>query len=152
MRHSYVIHGPVIFPIAALTFCFPSYFGLGCPASHKGRDDYGKLLNSIPKGRDRQAETQHPTAKGWGWGAPPWRFREGAEMEKWKLGSQTQPPWPMAHAHRSWTAVPTSWEAQGRWSSTLAAELLLCGFHIWRRSREQGHSLSKDKPFLESPY
>ena len=38
-------------------------------------------------------------------------------MEKelrWKLGSQTQLPWLLAHPHCSWMVLPVFWKAPGQ--------------------------------------
>ncbi|EAW89556.1 hCG2038778, partial [Homo sapiens] len=73
-----------------------------------------------------------PTAKGWEWGESPQSFGEAAKMEKWKLGRQIQPPWPLAHARGSWMALPRSeqlgtggdqdWQLQGHTRATETKE------------------------------
>lgn len=65
--------------------CLSRLFWAGLPdhPTVKGRDWYCKLLNSIPKGSDRQAQMVASHCQGMGVGESPWRFGEGAEMETW---------------------------------------------------------------------
>lgn len=109
----------------------PAILGQAAQSSHKGRDWYCELLNSgsdagvpLPKGGGGRRLCGH------------WRVKL-----RWKLGGQTQPPWPRAQARCSWMAVPAFWKAGGqvgiRAARTEQGHLLLGGSHTSSVGGEQ---------------
>lgn len=100
----------------APTFCLSQLFWARLP-SHPTRAESSTANFCILFGRGATSRLRwwRPTAKGWG---------RGVSVEiwkRWKLGGQTQPPWPLAHASCSWMAVPAFWKPGGRWGSGPAA-------------------------------